>query len=143
MKENRITLNWQNLIGRSLMILAAIGALFAFVSSIATIKTATTETLWVEIWRSVGFLVFTGMFGLLAWRPRNSAGIWELVFLHKVTMAVVSVFLPYAAEARMAGSIDGILALMLLSAYLLTRGWMSWKTFPIKSDPGKDWTLQE
>lgn len=143
MKENQKTLRWQDIIGRSLMVLAAIGALFAFVSSFVTIKSASTETLWVEIWRSAGFFVFTGMFGLLAWRPRNSAGIWELVFLHKVTMAVVSVLLPFAVEARMAGSIDGILALMLLSAYLLTRGWMSWKTFPIKSDPGKDRAMQE
>jgi hypothetical protein len=118
---------WQDRFGRGLMGLAALGALAAFLSGFAAVQAASLDTIWVQTWRWFGFLVFTGMFMLTAFRPRKSAGIWELAFFHKTAMFISSVFLANSPEAGMAGSIDGILALMILIAYICTRGWSGWK----------------
>ena len=118
---------WQELLGRGLMWLAALGAFTAFVSAFTVVNSATAETIWVETWRLFGFLVFTGMFVLLALRPRNSAGVWELAFFHKAAMAISVLFLSGAKEAVMAGTIDGVLAILIAIAYLCTRGWTAWK----------------
>jgi hypothetical protein len=119
---------WQDLLGRGLMWLAAVGAFFAFTSAFSAIHSATSETVWMETWRQFGFLVFTGMFVLLALRPRNSAGIWELAFFHKMAMAVSAIFLSGARESVMAGTIDGVLAVLLVVSYICTRGWQAWRS---------------
>lgn len=123
-----ISPRWQDRLGRGLMWLAALGALAAFTSGFAAVNNAAPETVWVETWRMFGFLVFTGMFVLLALRPRNSAGIWELAFFHKTAMAVSALFLSGAKEAAMAGTIDAVLAVIIAIAYILTRGWMAWQS---------------
>ena len=123
-----IPVRWQDRLGRGLMWLAAVGALFAFASSIAAVGNATPETIWVETWRLFGFLVFAGMFVLLALRPRNLAGIWELAFFHKTAMAISALLLSGAEGAAMAGTIDAVLAVLIAIAYILTRGWMAWKS---------------
>ena len=84
--------------------LAFVGALFAFISALQAIQAASPETVWVETWRLFGFLAFAGMFALLALRPRISPGLWELAFFHE--------------------------AAMILLAYVLTRGWRSWRLEP-------------
>ena len=118
---------WQELVGRGLMWFAALGAFSAFASAIPVVTSAASDTIWIETWRMFGFLVFTGMFVLLALRPRNSAGVWELAFFHKATMAVSALILSGAKDATMAGTIDGVLAILIAIAYVLTRGWMAWK----------------
>lgn len=117
----------QDRLGRGLMWLAALGALAAFASALAGIGNATPETLWVETWRLFGFLVFTGMFVLLALWPRTSAGVWELAFFHKAAMGVSALFLSGAKGVAQAGAIDAVLAVIILMAYILTRGWTAWK----------------
>jgi hypothetical protein len=118
---------WQDRLGRGLMWIAALGAFYAFVSAIAAVNGATPQTLWVETWRLFGFLVFTGMFILLALRPRSSAGVWELAFFHKAAMAVSALFLFSAEGATLAGTIDAVLAAIIAIAYMLTRGWRGWE----------------
>lgn len=66
----------------ALMLLAALGALVAFAGSVGTATAAGSETV-VEAWRTYGFLVFAGLFVLLALRPRHYTGVWELVIFHK------------------------------------------------------------
>ncbi len=119
---------WQDRLGRGLMWFAALGALSAFASGFASVSAATSDTIWVETWRLFGFLVFTGMFVLLALRPCNSAGIWELAFFHKAAMGISALLLSGAKEAAMAGTIDAILAVLIALAYFLTRGWRAWKS---------------
>jgi hypothetical protein len=118
---------WRDWLGRGLMVLATLGALGAFFSGLMVIQSAGPETIWVETWRMFGFLVFTGMFALLAWRPHLSAGIWELAFFHKAAMAIASLVLSEANGAASAGMIDAVLAAMILLVYLLVRGWTAWK----------------
>ncbi len=109
------------------MWLACIGACIAFLTSINLVKAATAETLWLEIWRMFGFLVFAGMFMLLALRPRLSAGVWELAFFHKAAVSIYAFIFTNAREAQSAGSIDAALAVIIVIAYVCTRGWLSWK----------------
>lgn len=118
---------WQDRLGRGLMWFAALGAFSAFAFAIPAVTSAASDMIWIETWRMFGFLVFTGMFVLLALRPRNSAGVWELAFFHKATMAVSALILSGAKDATMAGTIDGVLAILIAIAYVLTRGWMAWK----------------
>jgi hypothetical protein len=118
---------WQERLGQGLMVLASLGALFAFYASIAGVRAASPATVWVETWRMFGFVVFAGLFGLLAIRPRLSAGVWELAFFHKLAMAVSAMNLTDADEAIVAGSIDAVLALLLAAAYVLTRAWTAWR----------------
>ena len=64
---------WQDRLGRLLMGVAALGALTAVLGAIKTVQLASADTVWVQTWRLFGFAMFTGLFALLAWRPRKSA----------------------------------------------------------------------
>ena len=118
---------WRDRLGRGLMFLASIGAVGAFVLSVPVVRSASPETLWVQTWRMFGFLVFAGMFALVAIRPRTSAGVWELAFLHKLAMAVTALLASNARDAVMAGTVDAVLAIFIGAAYFCTRGWQSWQ----------------
>jgi hypothetical protein len=107
--------------------LAAVGALAAAATSIQVVRDASPATLVVEIWRLAGFVLFSGLFALLAYRPLHYAGVWELVFVNKLALTIVA--LAYASDADGAGGValvDGILTGVLLAAYLLSRGWRAW-----------------
>ena len=107
--------------------LAALGALGAFAASIAAVRGAGPDSVWLETWRMFGFVVFAGLFALVAWRPRRIPGVWELAFGHKLAMAVASLLLAPAPEARVAGLVDAALAGLIAVAYISTRGWRAWR----------------
>lgn len=116
---------------RVLMGLAAFGALAAAVASIQVVGDAGPETLIVEVWRLVGFILFSGLFALLAYRPLRYAGVWELVIINKLTLTILA--LTYASDAEGASEValvDGILTGVLLAAYVLSRGWRAWSYVP-------------
>jgi len=117
---------WQDRLGRSLMILASAGAIGAFSYGIKQVQAAAPDTVWVETWRMLAFLVFAGMFTLLAFRPRLSAGVWELVLLHKLAMVIAAIFMLNVKEASIAAPVDTALVLLIITSYILTRGWRSW-----------------
>jgi hypothetical protein len=123
---------WQDILGRVLIALCCLGAIGAFYSSISAVRSASNQTVWVETWRMFGFLVFAGMFALLVWRPRFSAGIWELVFFHKAAMGISLIFISSAPGAITAGTVDIVLSILIVVAYICTRGWQSWSIHKIK-----------
>jgi hypothetical protein len=123
----KVVPGWQDKLGRALMLVACVGALIAFAKGVGDVRVASDATLWVEIWRMFGFLVFAGMFALLGFRPRLSPGIWELVFFHKAAMAAAATRLADLPEVSLAGPVDAALVLFIVAAYALTRGWRSWK----------------
>lgn len=118
---------WRDRLGRGLMWLAAFGALSAFASSLAAVQRAGPDSVWLETWRMFGFVVFAGLFALVAWRPRRIPGVWELTFGHKLAMAVAAILLAPAPEARAAGLVDAVLAGLIAVAYISTRGWQAWR----------------
>jgi hypothetical protein len=112
-----------------LMILASTGAVFAFGGAVLTVVDADSATAVVEAWRMLGFLVFAGLFLLLALRPRNYPGLWELAILHKGGMTIISAILSRdgATDAGSVAVFDGILVLMIIAAYMLSQGYRSWQ----------------
>lgn len=111
----------------ALMLLAALGALLAFVGSIGAATAAGFDTVVVEAWRTYGFLVFAGLFVLLALRPRHYAGVWELGIFHKGAMSVTAALVGgEATAASMVAMVDGILAAMTIAAYFLAKGYTGW-----------------
>jgi hypothetical protein len=114
-------------IAQALLLLAAIGAVFAVVGAIEAVANATPATRMVETWRMLGFGAFAGMFFLLAYRPRMYAGIWELAILNKLGLTVFA--FAYGSQVDGAGTAlvaDGAITVMLLAAYGLSRGWRAW-----------------
>jgi len=73
-------------------------------------------------------LVFAGLFVLLAFRPRRSPGVWELVIFLKTAVAVTAaVFVGGGArDAATVAAADGVLTVVLITAYFLSRGYSGW-----------------
>ncbi|MFM9281006.1 hypothetical protein [Paenibacillus jiagnxiensis] len=122
------TFRWNDLIARILLSLCAVGAFVSFFLNIGNATDADSSTLVIEIWRLYGFLVFTGLFVLLAIYPRRYAGIWELVIFHK---AAVSITIPLMVteltpDTQSVAVTDGILAIIVVVAYILAKGYSAW-----------------
>jgi len=110
------------------MLLAATGAFFSFVTSISNVAASGPATQVVEIWRMYGFLVFTGLYVLLAFWPRRYVGIWELTILDKVALAITGLVLlgRGVVDAQTILIFDGSLAVITLVAYMLAKGYSGW-----------------
>lgn len=115
------------LIGQVLMGLAALSAVGAFAGALPVLADAAPDRLWVESWRAYGFLVFAGLFALLAWRPTRSPLVWELVFFHKAAMVATHQLVGDVPEAAMASAVDLGLCVTIIVSWALTRGWESWR----------------
>lgn len=110
-------------VARVLLLLAALGALVSTITATGDVAGATGDTKVVEAWRLFGFAMFTGLFALLAWRPRGYPGVWELAILNKLGLAVFGA----AAGAAALLWIDGGLAVLLVVAYGLAKGYRAWQ----------------
>jgi hypothetical protein len=113
-------------IAQSLLWVAAAGAGASAAASVSTILQASGATTMVETWRGYGYLVFAGLFVLLALRPHRYRGVWELVIANKVALAATA--LAFAARGGIAGTgsiiiWDGGLSVLLIAAYVTCRGW--------------------
>lgn len=116
-------------VARMLLIVVAIGAVGAAIGAAGVVADAESTTRMVETWRMLGYVVFAGMFLLLAYRPRVYAGIWELAILNKLGLSIAA--LVYGADivgARASLAADGAITLLLIAAYVLSRGWQAWST---------------
>ena len=119
---------WRDRVATGLMLLAAIGAFISFVTSISSVATASPATQVVEIWRMYGFVVFSGLYALLAFWPRRYPGIWELVILDKAALGITGLVLlgRGVADAQTILIFDGSLAVITFVAYLLAKGYTGW-----------------
>jgi len=99
---------------------------------IGAAQTAGPATQQVETWRMFGFLMFAGVFVLLGLWPRRLPGQWELTIANKVGLTVAEALLigNHAAGAQFAATADGILSVLLIAAYLLSRGYTTWRPLP-------------
>jgi hypothetical protein len=115
-----------------LMLVSALGALYAFVTAAGATQAAGPATQQVEAWRMFGFLMFAGVFVLLGIWPRRLPGLWELTIADKVGLTVVEALLirNHAVDAPFAALSDGILCAFLIAAYLLSRGYTAWSPRP-------------
>lgn len=114
--------------GRVIMALNAVAALAAFASGIAITAGVTDDRLISELWRTLAYIVFAGIWTLLAVAPRRHAGLWELLLFHKGAITVYG-FLMWdrLADAPETALIDLGVTVTTLAAYVLCRGWRAWQ----------------
>ncbi|MGC4812171.1 hypothetical protein ACLQ29_16745 [Micromonospora sp. DT228] len=120
-------------IGRGLAAVAALATLGAFVNGVLLTLNAPDDRLFIEGWRVSSFAIFAGLFALLAIRPRQSAGVWEIVLAGKTALVVFGLAIGDVAEARLSAFIDIGLVAVVAAAYVLCRGWLAWR--PTTTNP--------
>ncbi|MEV0224480.1 hypothetical protein [Streptomyces sp. NPDC050704] len=113
--------------GRRLLVLASLSTVGAFVLGIGLVTGAPDARIWVEAWRTSAYVVFAGLFALLAAAPRSHRGLWELVLGQKWALVVFAAVVGDVNEARVAGLIDLVLVAAVTVAYVLCRGWYAWR----------------
>ena len=115
-----------------LMLVSALGALYAFFTAIGAVQAAGPATQQVETWRMFGFLMFAGVFVLLGVWPRRLPGLWELTIANKVGLTVVEALLirNQAVGAQFTAISDGILSAFLVAANILSQGYTAWSLRP-------------
>lgn len=114
-------------IATGLMFLSALAALYAVVSAAGSVVAAGPETQQVEVWRMMGFAFFGALFLLLAFWPRRYPYLWELLIVSKGGLTVIEALLARtdATNALSSAIADGALTIVLIGAYLLSRGYTS------------------
>ena len=122
-----------DLVGRGLAALAAAATVVAFLNGILMTLNASDDRVYVEGWRVSSFAIFAGLFALLAIRPRQSAGVWEILLAGKAAVTVFGALLGDVPEARLSAVIDLVLVAVVAAAYILCRGWLAWR--PATTNP--------
>ncbi|WBQ04391.1 hypothetical protein [Kribbella sp. CA-293567] len=116
-------------IGRGLLALCALATLVAFANGIAILFDVEPDRVMSEAWRTLGYLVFVGLFTMIIVAPRNQRGPWELIFLHKIAITVFGVVAATSntPDAAKTWPIDAGLVIATAIAYVLCRGWQGWR----------------
>lgn len=121
-------------IGRILFGLLSASTLVAFADGIPEAASAGPDTYFMQWWRTLAYLVFAAIFALLAARPRTTPGMWEIVFIQKVAITIIGYLDVTAAEALRDSSVDLYLVVVMVPAWVLCRGWLSWKKETASAD---------
>ncbi|MEW9529658.1 hypothetical protein [Microbispora sp. NPDC049125] len=100
----------------------------ASVNGVMVMIGASDDRIYVEAWRTSAYLVFAGLFVVVALAPRSRPGVWELIIAQKTSLIAFSVVMSDVPEARLAGWVDFVLLIIVVSGYVLCRGWYSWKS---------------
>lgn len=116
-----------DLVGRGLMAFNSALTFAVFVNGVFVMAGADEDRLMVEGWRTFGFLVFSAMWAMLAYRPRRAPAIWELVIFHKLAATVLALTLLHTEEGLIAAFADSWVALSTVFAYVACRGWRWWQ----------------
>jgi hypothetical protein len=69
-------------IALGLVLLSALGALYAFVTAVGATGAAGLATQQVEAWRALGYQMFAAIFVLLGCWPRRYPYLWEVVIVN-------------------------------------------------------------
>jgi hypothetical protein len=119
-----------DLVGRALLTLCAMSAAIAFTDGVTRAAAAPAEWVLTEFWRSAAYLVFAGMWALLAAGPRSQRGMWELIVLHKVLITIHALLMLGLPGAGRTAWADGLLVVATATAWVLCRGWLTWRPAP-------------
>jgi hypothetical protein len=122
-----------DLVGRGLAALASLATGVAFVNGVLLTISASDDRLFIEGWRVSSFGIFAALFALLAVRPRQTAGVWEVVLVGKGALVVFGALIGDVPEARLSAVIDFGLVAVVAAAYALCRGWLAWR--PATTNP--------
>ncbi len=122
-------------LGRLLMAVNALLGLGAFVGGVLAMVDAEEGRLMVEGWRTFGYLVFAGFWAMMAVAPRGVPAVWESVLLHKSLMVILAFASFGAPEASTVAVVDSWLVGSTAFAYVVCRGWRSWRLLRMASLP--------
>lgn len=120
------TSRW-DLIGRSLMGLNSAVTFAVLINGFFLMADAADDRMMVEGWRTFGYLVFSAMWAMLAYRPRHVPAIWEMVIFHKVAATVLAFTILDTTEGMQSSITDTTVAALTIFAYIACRGWESWR----------------
>jgi len=124
--------------GRAFITIVALLTVAAFVDGVHRMVLAGTDRIWVETWRTFGYVVFAGLFTLLALRPRNMPALWELTMAHKLGVTLFGLWLGNdVPEVAVAVKMDFLLVVLIGSAWVLCRGWLSWGVWNVSAPVGE------
>ncbi|MFC9862805.1 MULTISPECIES: hypothetical protein [unclassified Streptomyces] len=126
-------------VGRGLMALNSAVTFVVFVNGFFLMADASDDRLMVEGWRTFGYLVFSAMWAMLAYRPRRVPAIWEMVIFHKVAATVLAFTILDTTEGMRSSITDTSVAALTVFAYVVCRGWESWRV--IKRDGAPTYAL--
>ncbi|SCF22506.1 hypothetical protein [Micromonospora chokoriensis] len=118
---------WQDRTGRILMAITAAATLVPFVEGLTRLGDLPEDQILTEYWRTCAYLVFAGMWALLAVAPRKQRGMWELLLLHKIAVTVQAAFILDVAHAARTLIADASVSLTTIAGYVLCRGWYAWR----------------
>ncbi|MGD9529734.1 hypothetical protein [Pseudonocardia sp.] len=124
-----------DLVGRALLVLCALSTAAAFADGVTRIAEAPAEWILTESWRTAAYLVFAGMWALLAVWPRSQRGMWELIVLHKVVVTVQALLVLDLPGAARTAWVDGVLVAATVTAWVLCRGWLTWRRLRETASP--------
>ncbi|MEU7145896.1 hypothetical protein ABZ942_41085 [Nocardia sp. NPDC046473] len=125
-RSSTLSRRWDRF-GRGLMALNSAAAFAVFINGCFLMADVSEDRLLVEGWRTFGYLVFSVMWAMLAYRPRRVPAIWEVVIFHKVAVAVLALTILDTTEGMQSAITDSIVAALTIFAYVACRGWESWK----------------
>ena len=112
---------------KGILWVCALGAAVAAASAAGDVAESSGAREVAETWKLFGLPVFAGLFVLLARSPRRLAGLWELVIANKAGLTVAgATFLSDSSGGTDYLVIDGALTVLLITAYVLSRGWTTW-----------------
>ncbi|WP_329060250.1 hypothetical protein [Streptomyces sp. NBC_01429] len=114
-------------IGRSLMGFNAVLTFGVFINGLFLMADASDDRLMVEGWRTFGYFVFSALWALLAFRPRQAPVVWELIMFHKIAASALALTITHTTEGAQSAITDPWVALSTISAYVACRGWRSWR----------------
>lgn len=116
-----------DLVGRGLMALNSAVTFAVFVHGFSLMAKASDDRLMVEGWRTFGYLVFSAMWAMLAYRPRQVPAMWEMVIFHKIAASILAYTILDTTEGMQSSFTDTSVAALTILAYVLCRGWRSWR----------------
>jgi hypothetical protein len=114
-------------IGRGLMALNAVATLIPFAGGFLIMASVSDDRVITEAWRTFAYLVFAGLWAILAVAPRRQWGLWELLLFQKGAITVYSFAMWHLPDAPSTAIIDLAVTTTTLVAYVLCRGWQAWR----------------
>ncbi|WNV88066.1 hypothetical protein [Umezawaea sp. Da 62-37] len=114
-------------IGRVLLALCSIATVAAFAGGIKLITEVSDERVLTEAWRAFAYIVFAGMWAMLAVAPRAQRGVWELLLIQKTAITVFALVFFDLPDAKQTFFVDASLVVATVIALVLCRGWYGWR----------------
>ncbi|MEU8201827.1 hypothetical protein [Streptosporangium sp. NPDC049046] len=124
-------------IGRTLMAVNAAATLVPFANGIFLMNSFSDDRLVTEAWRTFAYIVFAGLWAILAVAPRRQWGLWELLLFQKGAITVYCFVMWDKPDAMQTAFIDLFVVTTTAVAYVLCRGWISWRTGASESADGR------